>query len=325
MRDISIWQWGRYSAVVLIVAVAGIGSVRAIRRFVSNPPQIWTSKPDLQRTEIPKQVPFIAQKTTKAEAPEVSIAALREVAARAERRLKSFPVIGTELPSEQADQVCKTAEYRGYGMKTAKISASEWSKFMQQYHGVKKELIAWLHQHRNAFSQKQAELMERQIRELRVQRAPTPESPDLAWRGIGVYSEDIQSRRVIRLGGGFMELVKTQPKRAKFELASLIAQGWAPCELSRAENPWTPLLQCLGLGMSESQNCGEGSYSEGGWAVSSAVAAIVAPPNCKIPAFNSPQAEECLGKVGRSIASEVTAVIPRGPERAEKVAKEVAQ
>jgi hypothetical protein len=85
------------------------------------------------------------------------------------------------------------------------------------------------------------------------------------------------------------------PQRSRFEIARLVAQSWAPCELERigATQPWGALLQCLNV---DSGSCGVGSYSESGWAVSTAVAAFVAPPGCEVPALAG-GAHECVRRI----------------------------
>jgi hypothetical protein len=100
---------------------------------------------------------------------------------------------------------------------------------------------------------------------------------------------------MIRVGGGFLQLVKKDPKRAKFELARLISQTWSPCELKKMKlgNIWKSTLDCLNLKELDF-GCSEGSYSESGWAVSTAVALTVANPGCSIPAFNGADIAKCL-------------------------------
>jgi hypothetical protein len=87
-------------------------------------------------------------------------------------------------------------------------------------------------------------------------------------------------------------------QRAKFELTRLVAMAWTPCELKRvgvSEEPWNPLLKCLGI--NDAQACQTSSYSETGWAVSSAIAAQVAPPHCTLPAFSEEHARQCVKSV----------------------------
>src|SRR5207302_109642 len=94
--------------------------------------------------------------------------------------------------------------------------------------------LSWLEKHRGQFPKEVAELMESDARELRLQRPPTPDYPDLAFRGIGIWTRPSGERPIIKLGSGFAKLVDHHPVRARFELARLIAQTWSPCELQRS-------------------------------------------------------------------------------------------
>ncbi|MCM2324576.1 MAG: hypothetical protein NDJ90_15055, partial [Oligoflexia bacterium] len=89
---------------------------------------------------------------------------------------------------------------------------------------------------------------------------------------------------------------KKQPARGKFELARLVAQTWSPCELQKlqAAQAWDPVLECLEV--RESGACNVGTYSEAGWAVSSVVAATIAPPGCTLPALTRTDVVACLKK-----------------------------
>ena len=55
------------------------------------------------------------------------------------------------------------------------------------------------------------------------------------------------------------------------------------------------MLQCLGV--TEDRACSFGTYSEGGWAIASALGAIVVKPDCALAAFKDPAAAQCLKKV----------------------------
>lgn len=190
---------------------------------------------------------------------------------------------------------CMSVEYRGDGPAAA-ISPKDWENVLTQFSEVKKALLDWLDANRKGFSEKMGLLMESQIRSVKLQKPPVTDEPDLNWRGIGVYVTDSKSP-MIRVSPGFVKLVNKQPVRAKFELARLVAQGWAPCELQKqdAGEAWGPLLKCLQI--TEAQACAAGSYSEAGWAVSSTLAAVVAPPGCALPAFKAPELAQCLKRV----------------------------
>src|SRR5690606_26170291 len=143
--------------------------------------------------------------------------------------------------------------------------------------------------------EKAAGLMEERVRGLRLQRPPAAEEPDLSWRGIASLTEDSLGY-MVRVGGGFIKLAQKDPPRARFELARLLAQSWAPCELTKngvdGAAIWAPLLKCLGV--EEKAGCAAGSYSEAGWAISTTLAAVVANPGCTVPAFAEAERAKCV-------------------------------
>jgi len=224
----------------------------------------------------------------------------------------------TQLEGASNDAVasgadCAQIEYRGEGPQLTKITKAEWTAVMDQFHAAKHDLLGWLEKHRHEISDPTAQAMERQVQDLKIQRPPASDEPDLAWRGIGVYGQTTEGEPIVKLGGGFVHLTAVHPARARFEMARLVAQAWAPCELQRVsalDTTWSPLLKCLGV--NESQGCGQGTYSESGWAVSTAVAAAVWAPGCQIPAFKAPEVAKCVTHVPfRAIAS-VTSVSASG-------------
>ena len=205
---------------------------------------------------------------------------------------------------------CDNAERPGAAPQKVKISTEDWDKVMVQFHEVKRKLQAWLDRNRNSFPTEAYASMANELKELRLQRPPSDDALDLAWRGVSIWTRKGTESAMIRTGGGFVELVLQNPQRGKFELARLAAQTWAPCELKHymeqsrhpasmlgslntlLHDPWSPLTSCLGV---EDQNaCGVGSYSEAGWAVSTVIAKQVADPGCSIPALASASANNCL-------------------------------
>lgn len=211
------------------------------------------------------------------------------------------PSVALEGASNDAAAVgkdCASIEYRGEGPKLTKVTKGDWSAVMDQFHAAKHELLSWLEKRKHDLPESISTVMERQVRNLKIQRPPAAEEPDLAWRGIGVYSQSAQNDPILRIGGGFVKLSLKNPARARFEMARLVAQAWAPCELQRLsakDETWLPLLKCLG--MSESQGCGEGTFSESGWAVSTTLAAAVSAPGCQIPAFKLPEFAQCVKQI----------------------------
>ena len=106
---------------------------------------------------------------------------------------------------------------------------------------------------------------------------------------------------MIRVGGGFFKLVTKNPARARFELARLLAQTWSPCEMHKlgGQAPWKGFLSCMQMSAQAdpAKDCGPSSFSETGWAVSSALAAVASPPGCRIPAFDQKPVSRCLAEV----------------------------
>lgn len=238
-----------------------------------------------------KAMPSVAVMKTPKKAERV-IASAERSAAHHEESSVSVPVI------EASKDGCTSVEYLGDGPLATRITKGEWSKVMDQFHQSKDYLTAWLNRNRARMPASTAALMESQIKNLKIQRPPTLEEPDLAWRGIGVWTQNGGDSPVIRVGGGFVKMALRQPKRAQFELTRLVAQSWTPCELKRVgaqSEPWQALLKCLDV--TEESGCAPGTYSEGGWAVSSTLAAHLSPPGCTLPVFKDGASSQCLDKI----------------------------
>jgi hypothetical protein len=208
-----------------------------------------------------------------------------------------------------ANGVCISIEYPGRGPENAAISNDDWHTIIGQFHNAKSLLTAWLEAHQSQFSKKTYQWMSTQVTGALLQRPVNPpavnEEPDLMWRGVAVLDEGKTGAPVVRVGGGFAKLVLSQPERGRFEFARVLAQTWAPCQIAKvdATSPWKGFLGCMKLDgeADATKACGQNTYSEAGWAVSSAVAAIASPPGCRIPAFEKISATECVKKVGVSL------------------------
>jgi hypothetical protein len=198
-------------------------------------------------------------------------------------------------------ELCTSFELRGDGADTH-VSNTEWAAVMDLFHESKANLQGWLAGHSKEFPGGLVKWMSEQVEGAMIQRPPVAEEPDLSWRGIGViaHTGGTDGVPLIRIGGGFVKLVMTQPKRARFELTRLLAQSWSPCVLpTGAHNTWEPLLKCVGMKEQDwdsKKACAPGSESEGGWAVASAIAANLSPPGCLLPAFEKVAVGECLKK-----------------------------
>jgi hypothetical protein len=191
---------------------------------------------------------------------------------------------------------CQPIEYKGDGPFNTKVTKEEWNQVMNQFHDVKDKLASWLEHHKKEFMDKTVAAMEQQVRRVEIERPPTSEEPDLNWRGVAVFTYDMANKPIIRVGGGFVKLATKEPQRARFELARLVAQSIAPCELQKigADAAWEPLLKCMDV--KEDNACGANTFSDAGWAVSSTLATLVAAPGCTLPAFATPEYGKCLKK-----------------------------
>jgi hypothetical protein len=214
------------------------------------------------------------------------------------------------------DGVCRSIEYPGNGPVLSNYKKHEWELVLTQFREVKTSLMEWLERNREQLPPRTAALMMQQLERTKIQRPPSLEEPDLTWRGIGVWSQSFKGEPLIRLGGGMIRLAQKHPERARFELARLIAQSWAPCELKRLDaqaSVWAPLAKCMGVQDSAASgdfSCEVGSYSEAGWAVSSALAAAVAAPGCALPAFQDAQVAQCVKQIPLPGAEQ--AALPEG-------------
>ncbi len=197
-------------------------------------------------------------------------------------------VLPVALKDYAALPLCSREESRGMGPTAGKVEAAEWSLVMETFHEAKADLLAWLEEqagaHPRTFPAELRESMEAQVRDLRIQRPPTPEEPDLTWRGIAVMSEDSEGLPLVRLGSGMVSLLKSDPRRARFEFTRVIAQRWSPCALSSAgaEKVWNSLKTCMGVTEDYKTSCADGGFSEAGWMTSTALAARVSSPGCRI-------------------------------------------
>lgn len=310
MRDLVGWQG--WIVVFSIGLIAWGGMIVVKKKRLAKAQNEWAAV-DQSQTQAPGKIP--TGKGSKNSAKNKKNSTEAEIAAAVtgtpdsldtmtEKVAQVSGVVGTSGSALPGDDVCTSAEYRGNSYKMVDFGKKDWAKFKDVYHAAKKDLISWLGKNKSYFDEKVYKTLEAQIMDIRIQKSPATEAPDLAWRGIGVFTQDASHHPLVRLGGGFKDLAKRDPKRARFELTRLLAQSWSPCEIKKVsgvEGTWDPLLQCLEV--VEYLPCSESTFSESGWAVSTAVAAQVAPINCKIPAFKDERIGKCLKTFGRDIAS----------------------
>ncbi|HLE01769.1 MAG TPA: hypothetical protein VJB59_16020 [Bdellovibrionota bacterium] len=193
---------------------------------------------------------------------------------------------------EEAFNLCGPVEFPG-NAPWVSISEAEWKEVQKAFSGVKRDLTAWLSKSKSRLGQPVYDSMKKRLQSTEIRIASRSEQPDIAWRGIGVWGPSVEKIPTIDVGAGFVRLLRDELRRARFELARLVAQSWSPCALEKQiqAHPWGPFLGCMQI--DEGQKCGAGSYSEGGWAVSSAIAAKVAAPGCLLPAFATAESRHC--------------------------------
>jgi hypothetical protein len=207
----------------------------------------------------------------------------------------------TEKIFVQSGGACGSLEFPGMGPGKNDFSGEELSLARDFFEKSKKTLQTWVRQN-NSLTPETAAWMKERVRKLAFMTKTMDEEPDLGWRGIGVLSYDRHGNGVVQLGGGFAELVRKDPERARFEITRLVAQAWAPCQFQaspkKVQHPWANYLQCLKI--DESKGCAAPEYTEAGWAVSSALAYQLSKPGCDLPAFTDTTNAQCAaGLVAR--------------------------
>ncbi len=198
-------------------------------------------------------------------------------------------------PQGQLDKggLCARVELKGSAPSLSAITRDDWNKVIDVFHEAKADLGTWLSHGGGSIPASSRNEMIARMKSVKIQRPPAAEEPDLSWRGIGVLAEVGKGEPLVRVGTGLIRLVNEDRARAKFEISRLLAQSWAPCELAKSKleaQVWNPLLKCLKVA---DETCGDQSYSEAGWAVSTAVASAVAPLQCVVPAFADAQVASC--------------------------------
>jgi hypothetical protein len=214
------------------------------------------------------------------------------------------PASRTAATPPKAREICRSSEFPGLGTEFSKITPKAWARVLDEYHEAKAITLAWIAEERMSgnLEIELAEWMDSQTRDIRIQRPPTAEEPDLSWRGVVAMSEDVKGDPLIRVGGGFLTLMDKDPRRARFELVRTISQTWSGCRLAQAKlkAPWKDYLSCMGVPAS---SCKAGSLGEDSWAVSTRVATQIASPGCRIPAFEEASASKCYSRFPASVVT----------------------
>ncbi|MBI4925673.1 MAG: hypothetical protein HY843_07095 [Bdellovibrio sp.] len=200
--------------------------------------------------------------------------ALQDLAKTAQSRL--------ETPQEPI--ACSYKEYKGSAPAKINISAKNWQNIMSLYHKTKSDLLSWLKKYEKTLPRVTYLVLQKQIKNTRIQRPPAQDEPDLSWRGIGVWSLGDHGEPLIRVGGGFVTLAEKSQDSARFELARLVAQSLLQPNMQYI---WDDLLSCFNIKSKD--------YSaEATWAVASTIAALAVPARCVLPVFLDPLYSSCL-------------------------------
>lgn len=220
-------------------------------------------------------------------------------------------------------KVCKEVESDLLALEKASSGESpaiQQEKIIQMFEDSQARLLLWLKRNENQFSHSDQMRMKKRVEEARLNWASQEHLPDLMWREIVIWNESHSEDQVeVTVSPRFEKLIRLQPRRAQFEMTRALAQSWAPCQM-HPDQPvtiWTEYLNCMG--MIDSGSCHFTSYSEAGWAISSALASVVAGPGCVLPAFTTGMRLSCLKKVApleKKMSSILSAVGARRGEQA---------
>ena len=197
-------------------------------------------------------------------------------------------------PYANEDGFCAPVEEPGRPASDIKLAQKSWMPLVEDFRLSKRKVVEWVKKHPEQFPvEKLAEISER-VLDLQIQRPPTEDELDLAWRGMVVLSRLPDGKQLLRVGGGFLSLYARDPARARFELARAVALTLSPCELGKVDlaNAWDKPLSCS-KGFSK-ESCEVGSYSNASWLVASAVAVEAQPPGCRIRAVEKSGILDCL-------------------------------
>ncbi|OFZ54775.1 MAG: hypothetical protein A2428_17265 [Bdellovibrionales bacterium RIFOXYC1_FULL_54_43] len=278
------------AALVIALGLIGCGKARdhQVEKIVTHSESGFRILPEKQAKTEPADFKALSETLT-AKARTLDFAG---VASKSDRRPAGEPSAPMIPDPEGEFKLCGSVEFAG-NAPWVSISPAEWKEVQKAFSSVKRDLTAWLSKSKSRLGESVHDSMKRRVQTTEIRIASRSEQPDIAWRGIGVWGPSSEKIPTIDVGAGFVRLLRDEPRRARFELARLVAQSWSPCALEKEiqAHPWGTFLSCMQI--DEGQKCGAGSYSEGGWAVSSAIAAKVAAPGCLLPAFATADSREC--------------------------------
>jgi hypothetical protein len=254
-----------------------------------------------------------AKSTTHAESPDAEGEGAGEEVALAEENIEGMAAAPTAYGMD-AEGYCTSVEEPGKSAGDIKLTQKVWTPVVEDFRAAKRRVVEWMKKHPDQFPAERFAVLSEKVLDLQIQRPPSEEEPDLAWRGMVVLSRFPDGKPLLRVGGGFLALHQKYPKRARFELARAVSLLLSPCEMKKMEfaDTWEKVASCSQGGGSET--CEVGSVSNQAWMFASAIAQEAQPPGCKILAVEKSGFLGCLSKkaLKREVASVPAAASPQG-------------
>ena len=196
--------------------------------------------------------------------------------------------------SVASGEFCAPLEEPGRPAGDIKLTQNAWMPVVEDFRSAKRGIVEWVKNHPAQFPAAQLEEITARVMDLQIQRPPSQDEPDLAWRGGVVLSRMTDGKTILRVGGGFLALHSKEPARARFELARAVAMTLAPCELAKfgLADTWESALSCSNGYIKE--GCETGSLSNQAWLIGSAIATETQSPGCRVRAVEKSGFLGCL-------------------------------
>jgi len=201
---------------------------------------------------------------------------------------------GSESHDAESGDLCMPLEEPGRPAADIKLTQKAWLPVVEDFRAAKRGIVEWIKKHPAQFPAKKLEEVTARVMDLQIQRPPSQDEADLAWRGGVVLSRMPDGQPILRVGGGFLALHSKDPARARFELARAAAMTLAPCELAPLglAATWESALSCSKGYIKE--GCELGSFSNHAWLIGSAIASETQAPGCRILAVDKSGFLGCL-------------------------------
>jgi hypothetical protein len=285
--------------VILLIIVGAFFVVKLQKKSLipglkKTPAQTKQDQMHQKEAEPEEAMEKIAQEPVPAPQAQIEAKQVKQTSAAKQepQKIKTLKPAKVTLTGKSADGVCVPIEYRATLVDNITMERQDWEQILHMVDSVKKELMAWITNNEKTLKTDTAQLLKERFWRLHILKASASHHPDLNWRGVGVLDGTTTSDPTLWLGGGLLDLVKKNPQRARFELARILAQLISPCQAPALETYWDDYLKCAEPTIERS--CAYAGISETGWATSTALAAVVSPPDCALPAFRDGKALKCL-------------------------------